>query len=193
MSDDERQLRELVARSRAGSSSAFGELSLRLWSRLTGWGRRLSGDADEAEDIAQLVLLRLYAHADEFEGRSRLTSWLYRITRNVALDRRLREHRRTALLAAYDPDGGPAVELESPRAADARTIARLVEVHSKVLTRRQRDVFDLVDLQGVPVAEVASRLGLKPVTVRVLLSRARRTIRLRMLEEHPRLLAEYAE
>lgn len=193
MADDERQLRELVARSRAGQAAAFGELSRRLWSRLTAWAFRHSGDADEAEDIAQVVLLRLHDHVDAFEGRSKLTSWLYRITRNVAIDRRKRERRRADLLAAQGaPDEADGAR-DPGESLDARALAALISAHATALTARQREVFDLVDLQGEGVLEVATRLGVEPVTVRVLLSRARRTIRLRILEEHPRLLAEYGE
>lgn len=193
MSDDERQLLELVARTRAGHGSAFGELSRRLWSRLTAWGLRFSGDSDEAEDIAQVVLMRLHDHADAFEGRSRLTSWLFRITRNVAIDRRKRERHRAVLLAAQGPVSEATSAPQPGDALDARAIAELVGVYAKELTPRQREVFDLVDLQGMSVAEIAERLGLEQVTVRVLLSRARKTIRLRILEAHPRLLAEYSE
>lgn len=193
MPDDERQLLELVARSRAGHGPAFGELTRRLWSRLTAWGLRFSGDADEAEDIAQVVLMRLHDHADAFEGRSRLTSWLFRITRNVAIDRRKRERHRAALLEAQGPLSEAATSAHPSDAFDARAIAELVTVYAKDLTPRQREIFDLVDLQGITVAEIAARLGLEQVTVRVLLSRARKTIRLRILEAHPRLLAEYSE
>lgn len=182
---------ELVARTRAGHASAFGELARRLRSRLTAWGLRFSGDADEAEDIAQLVLLRLHDHVDAFEGRSRLTSWLYRITRNLAFDRRRRARHRAALLEAEArPEHAESASHPSD-SLDARALARLINAYSADLSARQREVFGLVDLEGRTIAEVAERLGVEQVTVRVLLSRARRTIRLRILEEHPRLLAEY--
>jgi DNA-directed RNA polymerase specialized sigma24 family protein len=49
----------------------------------------------------------------------------------------------------------------------------------------------MVDLEQRPVQEVAETLGIAPSTVRVLLARARQTIRLRMLAEHPDLLQEF--
>lgn len=195
--DDDQQLRLLVERARAGSQSAFSELARRLWGRITGWGLGITGDRDEAEDIAQLVLLRLHAQVDAFEGRSRLTSWVYRITRNIALDRRTQQRRREVLLSTHlsreGAEGTAPDASELAVAQERAALARIVAAHARALSPRQREVFDAVDLKGEAITEVAARLGVEAVTVRVLLSRARRTIRLRMLEEHPRLLAEYSE
>src|SRR6185503_12520359 len=79
-SRDDAELTTLVAQARDGSASAFEELVRRVRSRIRRWAGRLTRDGDDAEDVTQLVLLRLHAHIDEFEGRSRLTSWLYRVT-----------------------------------------------------------------------------------------------------------------
>jgi DNA-directed RNA polymerase specialized sigma24 family protein len=54
---------------------------------------------------------------------------------------------------------------------------------------RQREVFDLIDLQGLTPAEVAARTGMKPVSVRANLFKARSAIRARFLATHP----SYAE
>ena len=49
----------------------------------------------------------------------------------------------------------------------------------------------MADLKGLPTNEIAAALGLQPVSVRAALSRARRRIRLRMMEQHPHLLEDY--
>jgi len=194
---DDDQLRLLVERTRAGSASAFAELAQRLRGRLTRWGVTMTGDRDEAEDIAQLVLLRLHDRLDAFEGRGTLTGWLFRITRNIAIDRRMRERRRADLLARHqgrdDRDRSAPDASQATAAAERAALAELVATHARVLSPRQREVFDAVDVHGESIGEVAARLAIEPVTVRVLLSRARRTIRLRMLEQHPNLLREFAE
>jgi RNA polymerase sigma factor (sigma-70 family) len=59
------------------------------------------------------------------------------------------------------------------------------------LSDRQREVFDLVDLQGIAAVEVGAMLGMEPVTVRSHLFRARRAIRKRILESHPELVEDY--
>jgi RNA polymerase sigma-70 factor (ECF subfamily) len=156
------------------------------------WAGRLTRDGDDAEDVAQLVLLRLHERIGEFERRSRFSSWLYRVTRNVALDQRRIAARRSAILApARGASAARSEPAEPVEDGDAARIARLVRAQFDTLPARQREVFELADLRGVSPAEIATRLGIAPATVRVLLFKARRTIRVRMLAEHPRLLEEY--
>src|SRR5690606_34055962 len=93
-----------------------------------------------------------------------------------------------------DPQGHTPREVAEPAlegSIDAARIARIVLERFRELPDRQREVFDLVDLQGHTPAEVAELLGLEPVTVRTNLLRARRAIRRKILECHPRLLEEY--
>jgi RNA polymerase sigma-70 factor, ECF subfamily len=190
-SRDDDELASLVGQVRRGDDAAFNTLARRVRDRIRAWARRLVADGDDAEDVAQLVLVRMHERLDDFEGRSRFASWLYRITRNVALERRRREDRRSALLAREieqrDHLGGETIGEDD----DTSRLQQLVATHFAALSPRQREVFDLVELQGVSIGEVASRLGIEASTVRVLLLRARRTIRVRMLETHPDLLEDY--
>jgi len=190
-SDDD-ELNALVARVRDGNAAAFEELARRVRDRVTRWAHDIAQDRDEAEDVAQLVLVRLHQRLEEFEGRSRFGSWLYRITRNVALERRRVEARRSAIIARELTTAAESadVALETDNADSAR-LRELVATYFDVLSPRQREVFELVELRGVSANDVATRLGLEPSTVRVLLLRARRTIRARMLARHPHLLEDY--
>lgn len=191
-SSDDDELTTLLERVRSGNSSAFDELARRVRGRIRRWALGVVDDADDAEDIAQLVLVRMHERIDEFEGRSRFGSWLYRITRNLAVARRRVDARRSALLArehaALTGIAPDAIEADE---ADAARLRRLVTAHFEALSPRQREVFELVELRGVPAGEVAERLGIEASTVRVLLLRARRTMRTRMLAEHPDLLEEF--
>ena len=189
---DDDELTALVGQARAGNTSAFDELARRVRDRVRQWARRLVADDDDAEDVAQLVLVRLHERLDDFQGRSRFGTWLYRITRNVALDRRRLEERRAALLAQdvslTDTTVLPEVDDD---ATDAARIRRLIVEQFAELSPRQRDVFEMVDVRNCSIADVARQLGIEPSTVRVLLLRARRTIRARMLAQHPELLEDY--
>lgn len=189
---DDDELTKLVVRVRGGNAAAFEELARRVRDRVRQWARRLVADDDEAEDVAQLVLVRMHERLDEFEGRSRFGSWLYRITRNVALERRRGEARRSALLArelasqpvASSPMTGADV-------ADDARLRSLIASHFAALPSRQREVFELVELRGLASSDVAVQLGIDASTVRVLLLRARRTIRARLLALHPNLLEDF--
>ena len=185
---------ELAALARAagrGNTAAFDSLVRRIRERVLTWAQRVTSDADEAEDVAQLVLLKLHAHIDRFEGRSRFSTWLFRLTRNVSLSRADRERRRRDLVAAREPDF--AESAHTAVAADETRrdhIALLLRCYEE-LPDRQRDVYELGDLRGFNSTEIALRLGITPSTARGLLMKARRRIRVRMLELHPDLLNEY--
>jgi RNA polymerase sigma-70 factor (ECF subfamily) len=191
-SHDDDELAALVGQVRRGDAAAFDTLAGRVRDRVRAWARRLVGDIDEAEDIAQVVLVRMHERLDDFEGRSRFASWLYRITRNVAIERHRVEERRRALLARELRGGGLDSHAEATSdGVDTARLQQLVVRQFAELTPRQREVFELVELRGKTITDVATRLGIEASTVRVLLLRARRTIRLKMLEAHPDLLEGY--
>jgi RNA polymerase sigma-70 factor (ECF subfamily) len=189
---DDDELAALVGRARNGNTAAFDELARRVRDRVRQWASSLVADADDAEDIAQLVLVRMHERLDDFEGRSRFASWLYRITRNVALERRRREARRNALLARDTELTLASSTLDAtPDTSDEAHVRDLLVRQLEALPRRQREVFELVELDGINAADAARRLGIEASTARVLLLRARRTIRARMLTLHPTLLEDY--
>jgi RNA polymerase sigma-70 factor (ECF subfamily) len=173
-------------------SDDFTSIARRVRDRIRSWARRLTGDPDEAEDIAQDVLLRLHSRLDTVHDPRRLLGWLHRVTHNIAHDRRVLAQRRTALLAEFT-DPNAIAEPEPSKAGTTDRMARLVADYHRELTSRQREVFLMVDLQGHSADEAAEELGISASTARVHLARARRTIRLRMLAEHPTLLEEYRD
>ena len=187
--DEDDILGALVARARQGSSGAFTELASRVRSRIRDWAARVVHDDDDADDVAQQVLLKLHLRLREFEGRSRFNTWLYRMTLNTALNRRRVDRRRANLLLRITPPSNSVAPDADVRESDR--IAALVRACLDELSKRERQVFELADLKGVATGEIAARLNLEPVSVRAALSRARKRIRLRMMEQHRHLLEEY--
>ena len=187
---DDDVLGALVGRAKQGSTVAFAELVARVRSRVRWWADRVIHDDDEADDIAQQVLLKLHVRLREFEGRSRFTTWLYRMTVNTALNHRRVQRRREQLLR----EASSASALDAPE-RDAREetgrVAELLSACASELSGREREVFEMADLRGMTASDIAKTLGVQPVSVRAALSRARRRIRLRILELHPHLLEEY--
>ena len=141
-SGDEDHLAMLAAGAAGGDAGAFAVLAQGVRGRVVAWAGAITGNRDDAEDVAQLVLLRLRNHVHRFEGRSRFTSWLFQVTRNVTLSSMQRERRRQALLATQDPGivepAGAGVEESS----DGRRIETLVRACFTDLTDRQREVFE---------------------------------------------------
>ena len=183
--DDE--LASLAARARSGNSGAFDELAARVRGRVTRWAGRVVRDPDDAEDVAQLVLMRVATRLSSFDGRSRFTTWLYRVTRSVALNRVRTEQRRQSILDRTTPPD-PVVTIDADAEQDVDRLVDLVRAYYGELSPRQREVFSMADFEGLSAAEIARRLAIDSSTVRVLLLHARRTIRRRMLQDHPALL-----
>jgi len=78
------------------------------------------------------------------------------------------------------------VPQEQPDSAVVSAIRTLFER----LPSRQRQIFDLADLQGYTPTEIGGMLGMNPVTVRANLCKARRAIRSKLIERHPRMMGE---
>jgi RNA polymerase sigma-70 factor (ECF subfamily) len=187
---DDGDLPSLVDGVRSGRPAALDRLVARVQDRVRGWASRFTDDADAADDVAQEVLIGLERRVKRFHGASLFSTWLFAVTRNVALSQRRRETRRAMLLErrAASEVASIATDESDP---DAARLASLVLLYFDALPNRQRSIFEMVDLQGMTPAEVARQLGMEQVTVRAHLFKARRAIRCRMLEHHERLLKEY--
>ncbi len=183
---------DLLRRAGAGDHDAFTQLVHRYYRQIHRWALSLSGDPDEADDAVQETLVRLYDRLGSFAGRARFSTWLYQVTRNTALGLRRRRLRRRAvaervLARQPGPEASEGRRLEALHRADLVAIVRTLFAE---LPTQQREVFDLVDFQGHPPADVARLLGMNPNTVRAHLFKARRTIRRRILATHPEAMEE---
>ncbi len=185
----------LVRGAQAGDEAAFERLVRRFYEQIYRWALARTGDRDDADDVTQEVLVRLHRHLPSFDGRSAFSTWLYQVTRSAAADlfrKRARRERLTLKLVrearpeSHDPRGDEEV-------TDERRASDLVRVFLEELSDRQREVFDLVDLQGFGPVEVSVMLGMEPVTVRSHLFRARKAIRRRILENCPELVEGYGD
>ena len=181
----DREILELAVRARKGEREALGRLAGALRPLICRWALVITGDPHDAEDVAQIVLMKMLASMEGFDGRSRVTSWVYRITRNASLDhqRSKSQDQRLAEKAEW------LARAETPRLDDPlddiemkRTL-RLIRTLLAELPMRQREVFDLVDLQGLKPREAADLLEMNPNTLRVHLFRARRKMRKEMLAQ----------
>lgn len=183
----------LVRRAQAGDEGAFERLVRRFHQRIHRWALARTGDADDADDVTQAVLLRLHRHLGGYDGRSRFTTWLYQVTRTAAADlHRKRQRRRRLATKASGETGDAALDPRGSGASlDDRRAAELVKTFLAELSDRQREAFDLCDLQGYAPSEVSEMLGMEPVTVRSHLFRARKAIRRRILEQYPELVEGY--
>lgn len=177
---------QLASLASAGDEAAFVSLVTRFQPAVFRWSLTFARDPDEAEDISQEVFVRVHGQIGNYRSDGPLEAWLYRITRRTASQlRRTRGRRgRLALSSAARPEREVYTTDPGGRVDRQRAATIIHELFSE-LPRRQREIFDLVDLQGLSPAEAAERTGMRPVSVRANLFKARRAIRDSLLATHP--------
>ena len=177
---------QLASLASAGDDSAFTSLVTRFQPAVFRWSLIFANDADEAEDITQEVFVRVHRQIGGYRSDGPLEAWLYRITRRTATQLRRRRGRRgrLALSPAARPDRDVYTTDPGGR-VDRERAALIIHELFAGLPRRQREIFDLVDLQGLSPAEVAERTGMRAVSVRANLFKARKAIRESLLANHP--------
>lgn len=174
--DDEH---ELLARSRAGDREAFSVLAQRHQHQVFTLAIRLAGDHDLAADISQEALLRAWRGIGSFRGDARFSSWLYRITVNVAWTQLSRRKRtRHAPLEVVENVAAPLSSFEDPELAleSANLRGRLRRALLR-LPQRSRVVVVLRDIYGWTHAQIAEALGISVSASKVRLHRARKRLR----------------
>lgn len=177
----------LVARAQAGDIAAFQRLIALYQPKVLSFARAFTGDPDEASDLAQEALIKVYRSLNSFRFQSSLPTWLFRIVKNTFLDhaRSRRAHERGVEQrldetheAALTTDGDGA-EARLLRDEEHRALwAALREVPEHF-----RTVLVLADMQGMSYEEVAAVIDAPLGTVKSRLKRGRDALRLSLLEQ----------
>ncbi len=165
----------LVARASAGNDNpAFAELVRRHQGKVRGLLLRLTNNPSLADDLAQEVFLRAYRGLVGFEGRSRFSTWLYRIAYNVFLNHRTRTRELACLPEDYESHAAAPESELSPQRYDLRR--DLADAVTR-LPERYRAVVTLYYLEDVSYPEIAEVLDLPLGTVKTHLHRAKKLLR----------------
>lgn len=169
-----------------GDAAAFRLLVDRHADRLLAFSQRLLGDRATAEDVVQDTYLSLWRKAYGWTPQARVSTWLFRIARNAALDRLRRvkptvDHEDVVLV-----DTGPAPDRGLDDAATADTVRAALDA----LPERQRAAIVLVHYEGLSGTEASSILEITVEALESLLSRGRRTLRGALADRREELLGE---
>ncbi|HYQ81549.1 MAG TPA: sigma-70 family RNA polymerase sigma factor [Anaeromyxobacteraceae bacterium] len=166
-----------MGQGRAGEAS-FGREALSHLDALYRFARRLTGEEADAEDLVQETFTRALGAAERFEPGTDLRAWMFRILRNLNLDRRRRDRRHPTVAAApleELPAGAPSAgdaEVEALRGVVARDLERAMAA----LPEEWRALV-LLRLEGLGDREMAEVMGCPPGTVKSRLARARAALR----------------
>ena len=174
--------RDLALRHRCGDPAAFEEVYLRFSDMVFSLALRMSGDREEAADMAQETFLRVYRYLGRFRGRSSLKTWIYRITVNCCRSKlRKRSRRRVErplehLEELADQRTGPEER------ALGHDLGRRMAAAIADLPVVFREAVLLRDVQGLSYDEIGEVLGVRIGTVRSRIARGRERLR-RLMEE----------
>ena len=155
---------ETVRRARRGEAEAF-RLIVETYSQpLWRAAYRILGDAAAAEDAVQEAFLRAWRALDRFDERAELSTWLYRIAMNAAIDARRERQRRHAFASSLpeDFDGQTTARSTEPdphRAAFSRGLIERAQDVIAGMPEAERTAIVLRHFEGRSIAEIAQALG----------------------------------
>ena len=177
--------RELIDRMQAGDAGAVADLSAVYGARIHQLAFRYMKNWEDAEEVTQDVLMKVFRKIDAFRGDAALSSWIYRITFNTAMSR-LRTGRVGRAADQHRPDSADHVTAQSDPAdwstlADDHVLRREMREQLIAALTTLPEVYRtpvvLRDLQGMSTEEASQVLRVKPQTLKSRLHRGRLILR----------------
>ena len=170
-----------------GDERAFRQLFDSFFPRLYRFAlARLGGDHDAASEIAQLTLCRGIERLDSYRGEAALYTWFCQICRHALIDHCRVMQREEQILRPIEDQPDIRAVLEAVAAPlDAQPevqawqddIKRLVQATMDSLPQHYGDILEWKYVDGLTVADIAARLGVRPKAAESLLTRARNAFR----------------
>jgi RNA polymerase sigma-70 factor, ECF subfamily len=163
-----------------GDLTAYERLYTREGARMKNLARNILGNSIDAEDAVQETFLKIQRSIGGFRGQSSFVTWIFRILVNTCYDARRSRVRKKEVSQQEETDG--TTPRPEPRAASAHPSLRLaLERALAELTRHQRDVFLLYEVEGFHHAEIAQMLEITEAASKNTLFQAKKNLR-QMLE-----------
>lgn len=159
---------DLARAAAAGDRAALEELLRRHADRVVAICRRVLVHPEDAHDAAQEALIAITRGIARFDGRSQLTTWVYRVATNAALDEARRRNRRPRPFETLPEPRGDA-----PSLATSVTDRVAIELAMQSIGPEFRAAVALRDIAGCDYAEIAEILDVPPGTVRSRIARGR--------------------
>jgi RNA polymerase sigma-70 factor (ECF subfamily) len=173
----------LVRRAQAGDEAAFREIVERYQSKVFSIIHGIVRQRNDVEDIAQQVFAKIYLSVRNFDFRSSLITWIYKITVNECFDYlRKRKVRKLVYESDMSEDEVRRVENTEPSVdrtlpADSSLAQRdyVLKLLSRV-SEEERMLLMLKEVEGYSVEELAAKTGMNENTIKVKLFRARQKL-----------------
>ena len=169
----------LVQRILKGDQSAFRALVIRYQNLVFTLALRIVSTREEAEEVAQDVFMKVYSSLSAFEGKSKFSSWIYRIAYNTALTKIRNQRPDVSSLDnektadAMNNRMGTAVYNDAERTFRTEHVSKAI----KLLNPEDASVITLFYISEQSMEEIAQILNIEPNAAKVRLHRARKKLR----------------
>ncbi|WP_020592993.1 RNA polymerase sigma factor [Kiloniella laminariae] len=171
----------LMSRVTQGDPFACRNLVQHHTGPLVGLALRMTGNRQEAEDIAQEAFVRLWKQSPDWLPQARISTWLYRVVHNLAIDAIRRSKRQNTTSDEKMEFEDPAPDQQ--QRIQQRDLAIKVETAISQLPERQRTAITLVHHRDMSNKEAASVMDISVDALESLLARGRRSLKA-TLEQH---------
>jgi len=170
----------LATACQSGDLQAYERLYSLHGARMKNLARNILGSSTDAEDAVQETFLKVQRSVGSFRGQSSFVTWTFRVLVNTCYDARRSRLRKKEV--ATDDEREDTAPRPEPRAASAHPTLRLaLERALAKLTRHQRDVFLLYEVEGFRHGEISEMLEISEAASKNTLFQAKKNLR-QMLE-----------
>ena len=169
---------ELIARFQEGDEQAYTELVNRYRGKLMTFVYRFVNDMEQAEDIIQDTMLKLYTHKHYYRNIAKFSTWIYTIAGNLAkTELRKRKNRKVTNISQMGPEDRdyelPSVAPETDEVVQSEYIKKKIQAAIQNLPLHFRTVTILRDIQELSYEEISKIVEVPLGTVKSRINRAR--------------------
>lgn len=163
------------------TQSEFLNVVMPFKDKLYRLAKRLLVSSEEAEDATQEILMKLWAKNSKISGYKNVEAFAMTMTKNFCLDRlKSKQSGNLKLVHSNFTDDSTSLQRE----VEVKDSLSWVEKIMEDLPQQQKMVLQLRDVEQYEYEEIAELLEMKPTAIRVTLSRARKTVREKLIERH---------
>lgn len=183
---------KLVNKAVKGDNSAFEALMEKHMGIIYNIALRMAANQDDAEDMTQEIMIKIFRSLGSFKGNSKFSTWIYRVAVNTCLDELKKKKNKKYLSLDAEisgDDGENQIEIkdDSPspeKLAEQNELRDMVAAAVKLLSDEHRAVIVLRDIRGMSYSEIAGILGCSDGTVKSRISRARAQLKMILEKEY---------
>ncbi len=182
----------LVKKAINGDNSAFEMLMEKHMGIIYNIALRMTANQDDAEDMTQEIMIKIFRSLSSFKGNSKFSTWIYRVAVNTCLDelKKKKNKKHLSLDAEISGDDGEnqiEIKDDSPspeKLAEQNELRDMVAAAVKLLSDEHRAVIVLRDIRGMSYSEIAEILGCSDGTVKSRISRERAQLKMILEKEY---------